>query len=41
MDDNNIQAHELLAEVLLAEGKSELAVHETKYVMTLTKKNQK
>lgn len=39
MDDDNIQAHQLLAEVLLAEGKSELAVHETKYAITLAKKN--
>jgi Tfp pilus assembly protein PilF len=41
MDDENVQAHQLLAEVLQAEGKSELAVHETKYAITLAKKNPK
>ena len=38
MDDNNIEAHTLLAEVLQAEGKSELALRETKYAVTLAMK---
>jgi rhomboid protease GluP len=40
MDNENIAAHTLLAAVLKAEGKSEMALQEDKYVLSLEKKKK-